>query len=296
MFIFPASGRRSPFSLFMMKLCIVGVGLIGSSFALGLRQRTPLNVLGVDRSADNLSSAQALGAIDRSVSLEEGVAEADVIVLAIPVNHIVDTIASCLSQMRADAVLVDMGSTKEAIVAQVRSHPRRGRYVAAHPIAGREKSGPTAARADLMVGKPMIVCDPDDSDEDARQTALTLFQTLEMKVSFADAAAHDLRLAYTSHLPHLLAFALSNTILNEAQRTEMVDSAGGGLKSVIRLALHSADMWTPIFEQNQGPLIEATDKLIAQLSEIRNTLEASSTEAVYRWVARANDIEKLLSK
>lgn len=282
-----------------MKLCIVGVGLIGSSFALGLRERmkdTELTVLGVDRSTDHLSSAQALGAIDRSVPLAQGVAEADVVVLAIPVNHIVSIIRPCLDQLREGAVLTDMGSTKEAIVAQVRSHAHRGRYVAAHPIAGREKSGPEAARADLMTDKTMIVCDPDDSDEDALRTALSLFDVLKMNVSFADAAAHDLRLAYTSHLPHLLAFALSNTILNEEQKAEMIDSAGGGLKSVIRLALHSAHMWTPIFTQNRGHLIDATDKLIAQLTEVRRTLEREDAEAVHRWVAQANDIEKLLSK
>ena len=178
----------------------------------------------------------------------------------------------------------------------MRRHPRRGRYVAAHPIAGREKSGPTAARADLMADHIMIVCDQEQSDEDALRLALRLFETLAMKVTFTNSADHDWRLSYTSHLPHLLAFALSNTILDEERRTELIDSAGGGLKSVIRLALHSSQMWTPIFSHNRANLAEATDKLIAHLTDLRDALEKDDVNEINRLVTKANRIENLLNR
>ena len=282
-----------------MKLCVVGVGLIGSSFALGVRNRAPdaqWVVLGVDANLANASAALELGAIDRIVTLEEGVSEADVTVLAIPVDHIVSSIHHCLNLLPERSVLIDMGSTKEAIAEHVRHHPRRGRYVAAHPIAGREKSGPTAARPDLMVGKPMLICDRERSDPDALQRAVALFSTLNVRVTYTSSVQHDRRLSYTSHLPHLLAFALSNTILAEEENTEMLDSAGGGLQSVVRLALHSSQMWTPIFVQNRQHLIEATGKLITQLTKLQEALERNDASEIDALVSAANSIEDLLRK
>jgi prephenate dehydrogenase len=280
-----------------MKLCIVGTGLIGSSFALGLKHRSndaDLVVLGVDNKPENASLALELGIIDQVVSLEEGLAQADVTVLAIPVDHIVANINQCLDMLPPRAVLMDMGSTKLAIANAVQNHPQRGRYVAAHPIAGREKAGPAAARPDLMFHKPMLICDRERSDPDALRRAVELFGALEMRVTYTTSAKHDRRLSYTSHLPHLLAFALSNTILAEEENTEMLDSAGGGLKSVVRLALHSAQMWTPIFAQNRSHLIEANGRLMNQLAALQEALEANDTETINALIMRANSIETLL--
>ena len=281
-----------------MKLCVVGVGLIGSSFAMGLRQQSKDRwvVLGVDEDQENASVALSLGIIDRIVTLEEGVAEADVTVLAIPVDHIVSSIGRCLDLIPERAVLIDMGSTKEAIAHCVRRHSRRGRYVAAHPIAGREKSGPTAAHYDLMINQPMLICDQERSDKDALDRAVALFNTLNMRITFTSSVQHDRRLSYTSHLPHLLAFALSNTIMAEEKNTEMLDSAGGGLQSVVRLALHSSQMWTPIFTQNRHHLIEATGKLIAQLTKLQGALEQNDAGEIDALVSKANRIEGLLRK
>lgn len=282
-----------------MKLCLVGVGLIGSSFSLGIKQRTKdseLIVLGVDENTDNASQALALGTIDQVVTLEEGLSVADVTVLAIPVDHILLTINRCLDLLPEQSVLIDMGSTKEAIANHVRHHPRRGRYVAAHPIAGREKSGPAAAHGELMVNKPMLICDKECSDHDALQVAVELFDTLEMRITYASSAKHDRRLSYTSHLPHLLAFALSNTIMAEEENTEMLDSAGGGLQSVVRLALHSSQMWTPIFMQNRDHLVEATAKLITHLTALHRVLEDSDEDEIDALISHANKIEGLLRK
>ena len=280
-----------------MKLCIVGTGLIGSSFALGLKHRSSdadLVVLGVDDNQENAATALELGIIDRIVSWEEGLAQADMTVLAIPVDHIGSIINHCLDVLPPQAVLMDMGSTKAAIAAVVQDHPRRGRYVAAHPIAGREKAGPTAAHHELMFHKPMLICDRERSDPDALQRAVALFERLNMRITYTSSAKHDRRLSYTSHLPHLLAFALSNTILAEEENTEMLDSAGGGLKSVVRLALHSAQMWTPIFVQNRDHLMEANGRLIGQLLALQEALENNDAEAINALIARANSIEDLL--
>ena len=252
--------------------------------------------MGADRDRNSTALAQEIGAIDRVVSLEEGARTADVVVLATPVDHIQRIITDCLDQLSASAVLIDMGSTKQQIVDQVREHPRRGQYVAAHPIAGREKSGPAAARADLMQDHTMIVCDPQDSAPDALRVANTLFESLRMSVVYAQASDHDLRLAYTSHLPHMLAFALSNTILDEAQSVEMGSSSGGGLRSVIRLALHAADMWTPIFMQNQTHVKDGVDKLILKLTEFSQALAQDDAKEVHRLVAKANQIEELINR
>ncbi len=282
-----------------MKLCVVGVGLIGSSFALGIRRRTTvpeLVVLGVDENQENASLALELGAIDQIVTYEEGVSLADVTVLAIPVDHILSSINRCLDLMPEQSVLIDMGSTKEAIARCVHHHPQRGRYVAAHPIAGREKSGPGAARDELMVGKTMLICDKEHSDHDALRCAVELFNTLDMRITYTSSAQHDQRLSYTSHLPHLLAFALSNTIMAEEENTEILDSAGGGLQSVVRLALHSSQMWTPIFTQNRHHLLEATAKLVTHLAALQEVLEKNDTEGIDYLVARANTIESLLRK
>ncbi|MGB3778667.1 MAG: prephenate dehydrogenase/arogenate dehydrogenase family protein [Tunicatimonas sp.] len=280
-----------------MKLCIVGTGLIGSSFALGIKHRSSddnLVVLGVDANQANATTALELGIIDQIVSLQEGLTRADVIVLAIPVDHIVASINHCLNGLPPRAVLIDMGSTKAAIAAVVREHPKRGRYVAAHPIAGREKAGPTAANHELMFHKPMLICDRERSDPDALQQAVRLFEMLRMRITYTSSAKHDRRLSYTSHLPHLLAFALSNTILAEEENTEMLDSAGGGLKSVVRLALHSAQMWTPIFVQNRDHLMEANARLINQLLALQEALENNDAEAINALIARANSIKDLL--
>ena len=280
-----------------MKLCIVGTGLIGSSFAMGIKHRSSdanLVVLGVDADPENAATALELGIVDQIVSLEEGLARADVTVLAIPVDHIVATINHCLDVLPPQAVLMDMGSTKAAIAAAVQDHPRRGRYVAVHPIAGREKAGPTAAHHELMFHKPMLICDRERSDPDALQRAVVLFERLSMRITYTRSAKHDRRLSYTSHLPHLLAFALSNTILAEEENTEMLDSAGGGLKSVVRLALHSAQMWTPIFVQNRDHLMEANGRLIGQLIALQQALENNDAEAINALIARANSIENLL--
>ena len=188
-----------------MKLCIVGTGLIGSSFALGIKHRSngaDLVVLGVDDNQANAATALELGIIDQVVSLQEGLARADVTVLAIPVDHIVASINHCLDVLPKQAVLTDMGSTKAAIAAVVKDHPRRGRYVAAHPIAGREKAGPTAAHHELMFHKPMLICDRERSDPDALQRAVDLFERLSMRITYTSSAKHDRRLSYTSHLPH----------------------------------------------------------------------------------------------
>ncbi len=273
--------------------------MIGSSFAMGMKHRSSdgnLVVLGVDANQANASTAFELGTIDQIVSLEEGLAQADVTVLAIPVDHIVSVINHCLDVLPPQAVLIDMGSTKAAIAKCVHSHPQRGRYVAAHPIAGREKAGPMAARHDLMFHKPMLICDRKRSAPDALQMAVALFETLSMRITYTSSAKHDRRLSYTSHLPHLLAFALSNTILAEEENTEMLDSAGGGLKSVVRLALHSAQMWTPIFVQNRDHLMEANGRLMIQLAALQEALENNDAEAINTLIARANSIEDLLRK
>jgi prephenate dehydrogenase len=218
-------------------------------------------------------------------------------VLAIPVDAILDTIAYVLDRIREGAVLVDFGSTKEPVCRAVAAHPKRGRFVAAHPIAGTEHSGPRAAFASLLRRNVMILCERERSDVDAIDLIEVLCGDLEMPVHVMDPAEHDLHLAYVSHLSHISSFALGLTVLEkEKDETTIFHMAGSGFSSTARLAKSSPQMWAPIFGQNRRNISAALDHYIRMLQHFREIIDAGDDREATELMTRANEIRRILDR
>ncbi|MDQ3291953.1 MAG: prephenate dehydrogenase, partial [Bacteroidota bacterium] len=258
-----------------MKLCIVGIGLLGGSFALGLKETVPnLNVIGVDNNPEHAKKALELNIVEQILPLEEAVSYADLIVLATPVNAIIHLLPRVLDLISPSSVVIDLGSTKELICSAVQDHPKRNQFVAVHPIAGTEYSGPEAAFATLLKEKTMIICEQEKSNQAAVALIEDLCRKLEMRISYMDASSHDLHLAYVSHLSHISSFALGITVLEKEKNEQNIfDMAGSGFSSTVRLAKSSPDMWAPIFTQNGKNISEALTSYIEILQQFKKIID-----------------------
>lgn len=281
-----------------MKIALVGVGLIGGSFVLGLRKTIPdLKVIGVDQNQRNLQEANDLGIIDLSADLEVAIKQADVIVLAIPVDGITSILPQVLDLVGDEQTVIDFGSTKGAICDAVKDHPNRACFIAAHPIAGTEYSGPTAAFAELFDGKVMITCEEALSGKSQLKCYYFLCEQMHMQMKTMDANAHDLHLAFVSHLSHISSFALSKSVLRKKATEEHIfDMAGSGFASTVRLAKSSPAMWTPIFKQNQTNLLEGLKTFIEELEEFKSLLERLDEEGMHAFMSESNQIKQIVDR
>ena len=220
---------------------------------------------------------------------------ADLVILAIPVNTLGALLPSILDTIRDNAVVIDAGSTKGHICRVVSGHPRRSQFVAAHPLAGTENSGPTAAFAGLFVGKTNIICERERSSEHALAVADKLFNALGMKTTYMEPDEHDRHVAYVSHLSHVSAFLLGHTVLDiEKDEKQIFDLAGSGFASTVRLAKSSPDMWAPIFEQNMEYLSQALMEYIMHLQRFHYHLMKKDTKEIHKIMSKANDIRRIL--
>ena len=279
-----------------MRVCIVGLGLLGGSVGLSLKNlEEDIYITGVDTNEDHARLALERGIVDELSTFRHGVSESDVVVLATPVNAIVQQIGPALDLLRDDAVLIDLGSTKAQICSAADQNSRRNRFIASHPIAGTEDSGPKAAFASLLPGKMMIVCDKELSAADALEKALSLFSKLSMKVEYMPSIAHDIHIAYVSHLSHISSFALGATVLEKEKNEQNIFiMAGSGFSSTVRLAKSSPDMWTPIFSQNKVHISEAIGKYIQNLQSFKDMLDSGNEEAMHTFMKDTNDIRRVL--
>lgn len=279
-----------------MKITIVGVGLIGGSIALTLKEKKFADkVIGVDKDQNNLKKALQIGFIDEVKSLEEAVKETDVIILSIPVNAIIQILPHLLDIINDQQVVMDMGSTKELLLASIEQHQKRGRLVACHPMAGTEHSGPEAALSDLFTGKTMIYCDVTNTDEDAFEIAESIVDQLAMNTVFMNAKEHDVHTAYVSHISHITSFALALTVLEkEKSQGRIFELASSGFESTVRLAKSSADMWIPIFKQNRKNVIDVLDEHIFQLQNMQQLLKKEDFDSFYKLIKKANKIKRIL--
>ena len=278
-----------------MNIAIVGVGLIGGSIALRLRETEQYDkIIGVDKSEANRKKALQLKLVDEFVTLEEAIDQCKVVILATPVDAIVQ-LAPYILDLVTDQVLIDMGSTKINILEQIADHPKRGRYVAAHPMAGTEYSGPEAALPDLFKDKNMVYVEAFKSDEDAFDLADTITEQLEMKSLFMNAEEHDMHTAYVSHISHLTSFALALTVLEkEKSQGRIFELAGSGFESTVRLAKSSPDMWTPIFKQNRINVLEVLEEHIKQLQKLHDKIEAEDYEGLHKLIKKSNKIKRII--
>lgn len=275
---------------------IIGTGLIGGSMARDLRAAGVLSqIVGVERSEQAAREAVELGLVDRVAELTEALGSADVVLMTVPVGEIVRLLPLVLERIPDGAVVIDGGSTKQQICQSVQAHPLRHRYVAAHPIAGTENSGPSAALEGLFRGKTNIICEAEKSGKQELEQAMRVFDALGLKTVFMDPEEHDRHVAYVSHLSHVSSFLLGRTVLDiEKDEKNIFNLAGSGFASTVRLAKSSPDMWAPIFEQNSEYLSQALLEYIMHLQRFHYHLMKRDRTELLRIMNEANDIRRVL--
>lgn len=275
---------------------VVGVGLIGGSLAISLKEKGVANwIIGVDNNQENLDKAKELKIIDEGSTLEDALQRSKLIILAIPVDAMLKAMPSILDKVQPDHVIMDVGSTKEKLLQLVAGHPRRGRFVAAHPMAGTEYSGPEAAVRNLFVQKTMVLCDVKNSDDDALEIIESMVEKLSMRLVYMNAEEHDLHTAYVSHISHITSFALALTVLEkEKEQGRIFELASGGFESTVRLAKSSPDMWVPIFKHNRSNVLDVLDEHIHQLQQMRELLADEDYDTFYKLIQKSNKIRKIL--
>lgn len=279
-----------------MNIAIIGVGLIGGSAALGLRG-FDTHILGVDANPENARKALQLGIVDEVALLDDAVKCAELIVLAIPVDASRKLLPEILNNINDDAVVVDMGSTKAGICETVKDHPKRVQFVASHPMAGTENSGPEAALSDLFKNKITIICEQELSSDFALNQVRLMYKILGMQIMYMPSNEHDKHIASVSHLTHVIAYALSLTVLEiEKDEKAIFEMAGSGFASTVRIAKSSSDMWTPIFEQNAHYLTKSIDDYIDVLLKIKRLIVEKRHDELYNLLKEANKIRSVLDK
>ena len=279
-----------------MNATIIGLGLIGGSIALDLkRSGLVTRVTGIDLNPSHADEAVRLGLIDELVQLES-VIDSDVVVMAIPVSALVKLLPTILDLIPSRTVVIDAGSTKSQICKAVANHPKRTQFVAAHPIAGTENSGPSAAFSGLFRNKTNIICERERSSSAALELALKVFDALGMNTIFMEPEEHDRHVAYVSHLSHVSAFLLGQTVLDiERDEKNIFDLAGSGFASTVRLAKSSPDMWAPIFEQNAEYLSQALLEYIMHLQKFQYYLMKRDAKELHKIMTEANRIREILN-
>ena len=279
-----------------MKIYVIGIGLIGGSMALELKNLYhDFEIIGVDSNDKHLEEALTLGVIDRKGTLND-LAEADRVILSVPVKESLHLLPLLLTQLNDNALLWDVGSTKEQLCKSVEGHPKRDQYLAAHPIAGTEFSGPKAAHLGLFRGKPQILCEAKKTRADLLIWTKTVFRQMGMYLRFMDPKDHDRHMACVSHLSHVSSFMLGKTVLEqEADEQNIFDLAGSGFESTVRLAKSSPDMWAPIFEQNKENVLDILSAYIKNLEEFKSKLEANEIADLHQQMKNTNQLTTILN-
>ena len=279
-----------------MNVYIIGVGLIGGSMALDIKSNYDnVTVFGIDTNENYLDAALNLNIIDKKASIPDLV-EADFVILAVPVDIALVILPTILDVINDDTLVLDVGSTKFPICEAISNHSKRRNFIATHPIAGTEFSGPTAAILGLFQGKTNIICEVEKTTFKLQQKALELFDKLGMRIRYMDAKSHDKHIAYVSHLSHISAFMLGKTVIEkEKDERDIFDMAGSGFESTVRLAKSSPAMWTPIFKQNKKHVVKTLGEYISNLSKFKELLESDNYDAVYDEMQSVNKIKEILN-
>jgi prephenate dehydrogenase len=278
-----------------MNVFVVGIGLIGGSFVKDLKAKMPEAIVyGIDANADHLEEALSLGLIDVKATYEE-LPLADFVMVSIPVDVIVQELPKILDSVHEDCVVCDAGSTKEQLCKVLENHPKRRNFLACHPIAGTEFSGPSSAINGLYDGKTNIICEVEKTAFTLQEKALEIFQLLGMRIRYMNPKAHDKHIAYVSHLSHISSFMLGKTVIEkERNERDIFDMAGSGFESTVRLAKSSPAMWTPIFRQNKENVIETLEEYIQNLTEFKELLLKDDYEGIYNEMNNTNKIKAIL--
>ena len=280
----------------MKNVFCIGIGLIGGSFAIDIKKQHPESVIyGISRKDATLEKALELNLIDKKATLDD-LNNADLVIISIPVDATVKLLPTILDKISDKTLVFDAGSTKEAICKVVEHHKNRRNFLACHPIAGTENSGPTAAISDLYKGKTNIICEVEKTTFHLQEKALDLFRAIGMRIRYMDAVSHDKHIAYVSHLSHISSFMLGKTVLaKEKNERDIFDMAGSGFESTVRLAKSSPAMWTPIFKQNKENVIETLEEYINNLQHFKSLMEQDNFSEIFKEMESTNYIKEILN-
>jgi prephenate dehydrogenase len=281
-----------------MTVAVVGIGLIGGSLMVDLRKRGFADrIIGVDNNLHHQNIAVLCGLVDEIETLDNAIEKSDLIILSTPVNTNCIMLPGILNKITGTSkVVADMGSTKGSIAEISRNHSGRGRYVAVHPMAGTEYSGPLAAIGKLFDYKTAIICDRDLSDIDALAVIEEMLNVLNMRKVYMTSSEHDVHVAYISHISHITSFSLALSVLEKEHEDEKILTlAGGGFESTVRLAKSSGETWAPIFLENADYILEVMDTYILKMNSFRKMISERNINGLKALMEEANKIRKILN-
>jgi prephenate dehydrogenase len=281
-----------------MTVTIVGIGLIGGSLALAMKEKgLAQKVIGVEANEEHKEKALELGLVDEIQELSEAMEESDLIVLATPVNAVVKLLPQILDKISNKQIVMDVGSTKDSIMEAVKGHPNRERFVATHPMWGTEHSGPEAAMKGAFTDKATVICDKEKTDADAVAIVENIYQQLGMHLVYMNGEEHDVHVAYVSHISHITSFALANTVLEKEREEDAIfELASAGFESTVRLAKSNPHTWASIFMQNRENVLDVLNEHISQLRKFKACLEKENYEYLEELMVNANKIKKVLNR
>ena len=279
-----------------MKVFVIGIGLIGGSIALDIKFLHPdASIFGIDNNENHLQEAINLGIVDAGTTYEDLI-HADFVIVSVPVDISLTVLPKVLDAIGENTIVFDVGSTKTPICEVVANHSKRRNFLAAHPIAGTEFSGPSAANRGLFQGKTNIICEVEKTTFKLQEKAVQLFTSIGMRIRYMDPVSHDKHIAYVSHLSHISSFMLGKTVINkEKDEQDIFDMAGSGFESTVRLAKSSPAMWTPIFKQNKKQVVKTLEEYISNLSKFKELLENDDFEAIFNEMQSVNRIKEILN-
>ncbi|HMI07205.1 MAG TPA: prephenate dehydrogenase [Flavobacterium sp.] len=279
-----------------MKIYIIGTGLIGGSLALDIQSiHKEAVIFGIDSEESHLDEALDLGIIHQKAILGD-LPNADFVIVAVPVDTALLLLPKVLDLISENALVIETGSTKNPICEMLENHPKRRNFMATHPIAGTEFSGPSAAIKGLFEGKTNIICEVEKTTFKLQEKALQLFKDLGMRIRYMEPKSHDKHIAYVSHLSHISSFMLGKTVIEkEKHERDIFDMAGSGFESTVRLAKSSPAMWTPIFRQNKKQVIKSLGEYISNLEQFKTLLENEDYGAIFNEMESVNKIKEILN-
>jgi prephenate dehydrogenase len=282
-----------------MTITIVGLGLIGGSMALSLKENNFADkIIGVDNNPLHTEKALVLGLVDVIATLDEAISQSDIIIMATPVDTLTSLLPKVLDIIAPNHVVIEVGSTKKPVIDAVRNHPNRQNFVATHPMAGTEFSGPEAAIRHLFDGKNCVLCDIEDSKPEFVALIKKMYEEgLKMRITYLESTSHDIHTAYISHISHICSFALASTVLAKEKDEESIfNLASTGFESTVRLAKSNPETWIPIFRQNQENIIDVLDEYITTLLKFKGLMISDSYDKFKDYLVQANDIKRILNK
>lgn len=278
-----------------MRVHVIGLGLIGGSLSFDIKDAfAEAKVYGYDLNKANEERALALGFIDDAFAWDE-LHLADIVILSIPVDAQQRVLPKVLDGINDDALVFDAGSTKAKLCEVVAQHPKRRNFLATHPIAGTEFSGPDAAVRGLFQNKTNIICEVEKTAFKLQEKGLEIFRKIGMRIRYMDPQSHDKHIAYVSHLSHISSFMLGKTVIDKEQNErDIFDMAGSGFESTVRLAKSSPAMWTPIFKENKENILETLEEYIQNLERFKELMEADNFDEVFQTMENTNHIKTIL--